>query len=75
MSLRLISSVLFHLLKHLFLAQTLLAARTTWRMTLVIVMLVVSIVAKLRRIWIFGIHQNFLVACPPMHQARHAHNS
>jgi hypothetical protein len=68
-------SVLFHLLKHLFLGQTGLASRAAWGVTLVIVMLVIRAGAELRRVWILRVHQNFLLARPAMHQAHHAHNT
>lgn len=75
MSLRLISSVFLHLLKHLFFGGTLLAARTTRRMAFVIVMLVIGAAAEFRRIWVLRVHLDILVACPAMHQARPAYNS
>ena len=75
MNLLLRVSVLFHLLKHLFLGQTGLASRAAWGVTLVIVMLVIRAVAEIRRVGFVAVHLNILLLAPPMHQARPAHNS
>lgn len=78
MSLRLaslFSRVFLHLLKHFFLGQTGLAARTAGRVTFVIVMLVIRAVAEIRRVGFVAVHLNILLLAPPMHQARPAHNS
>ena len=75
MTLRLVSRILLHLLQHFFFAHALLAARTARRMTFVIIVLIVSVVAKLRRTFGFRVHHSILITHPAMHQAHFAHNT
>ena len=74
MSLSFALSILFHLLKHFFLGQALLAARSAGGVTFVIVMLVIRAVAEIRRVGFVGVHLFVLFTCPAMHQAQLAHN-
>ena len=75
MTLRLVLSVLFHLLKHFFLGHTLFAARAAWSVTFVIIMLVIRAIAEIRRVGFVAVHALILVSGPAMHHAHRSYNT
>lgn len=67
-------SVFLHLLKHFFFCKARLTSCATWRVALMVVMLVICAVAEIRRVGFVGGHLVVLFVCPPMPQAQPAHN-